>query len=445
MAHLLPAQRIAAARAVALDRMPYFSSGVLDLVPRAAPGLGSLAVTRHGILLFDPEVLAQWTPAEGGSVYLHEYLHIFLRHAERFERLVRAGVLTTSAKDRQLWNECCDGEINDDLEEAGLPLPSIKLASGVVLEPTLPRTRGWPSHGLAEEYLKIELDKRPPPQPGGGGGGAGDEGDEGDEGGGEGDDLTPPAVGAGHCGSGAGNPVPDEPAADDPDARTEEDLGQSRQAGAQSMVEHAKGRGCVPQSLLRQAAEMLAPARVRWQTLLGRCVRAAVSHRSGQGDYTRQRPSRRQAAFMGWAGEEPRLLATCRPQVEVAVVMDTSGSIDDEAANRILSEVQGVLSALGGAHVTFLSADAAVAGRVRTRSLRTIREHVRGGGGTDFRPALEELATRTRPRPSVVVYATDGYGPAPDEPPPGMDVIWLLTPGGQQPCAWGRVVEMVDA
>lgn len=431
MTHLLPAQRIATARAVALDRMPYFSSGVLDLVPREAPGLGSLAVTDRGILLFDPEVLGQWTPAEGGAVYLHEYLHIFLKHSERFERLVRSGVLTTSAQDRQLWNECCDAEINDDLQEAGLSLPSITIPSGEELKPILPELRGWPKHGLAEEYLKIELDKRPPPEAGGG---SGDEEED--------DGATPPAVGAGHCGSGAGNPVPDEPPADDPDARSADDLDQSRRAGAQSMVEHAKSRGSVPRGLLRQAADMLAPARVAWQTLLGRRVRSAVAHRAGQGDYTRLRPSRRQAAFMDWPGEEPRLLATCRPQVEVAVVMDTSGSIDDEQAALILSEVQGVLSALGGARVTFLSADAAVSGRVRTHSLRTIKEHVRGGGGTDFRPALAELATETRPRPSVVVYATDGYGPAPEEPPRGMDVIWLLTPDGRPPCDWGQVVEM---
>ena len=37
-----------------------------------------------------------------------------------------------------------------------------------------------------------------------------------------------------------------------------------------------------------------------------------------------------------------------------------------------------------------------------------------------------------------MVYFTDGFGPAPAEPPP-VPVVWCLVPCGQPPAPWGRV------
>src|SRR5262249_11122327 len=62
---------------------------------------------------------------------------------------------------------------------------------------------------------------------------------------------------------------------------------------------------------------------------------------------------------------------------------------------------------------------------------------VRGRGGTDFRPVLDPEFHR-RHRPDVIVYFTDGRGPAPPAPP-GWPVLWCLAAGGRRPDNYGLV------
>ena len=43
--------------------------------------------------------------------------------------------------------------------------------------------------------------------------------------------------------------------------------------------------------------------------------------------------------------------------------------------------------------------------------------------------------------PSCFIYITDGFGPAPDNPPP-YPVLWLLTGDGEKPAPWGRELRL---
>ena len=108
-----------------------------------------------------------------------------------------------------------------------------------------------------------------------------------------------------------------------------------------------------------------------------------------------------------------------------------------------LREVGGVLRATG-ASVTFIAVDAAVHAHQVVRSIDEIADLLKGGGGTDFRPAFDRLRESRNP-PDVVVFATDGCGPAPKEEPAWCATIWLLV--GQQvqsPCAWGEQIMVRD-
>ena len=48
--------------------------------------------------------------------------------------------------------------------------------------------------------------------------------------------------------------------------------------------------------------------------------------------------------------------------------------------------------------------------------------------------------------PRLAVYLTDGFGRFPPEPPPGIEVLWVVTPGGLETgrFPFGQVVRMVD-
>lgn len=439
MVHLSAGQAMSVARRVVTDRMPYFAGGILSLVPRERVGHGSMSVSSQNILTYDPEVLRSWTPAEGGTVVLHEYLHRFLNHADRLKKLVSLGILTLSADDQELWNRAADCEINDNLEDAKLPFP--KGPNGEVH--LTPKNCGLPDHRTAEEYVVLLKQEREQKRKSGGQGpdpqgppdGDGNQGGQG---------QPQAAAGRGACGSGAGRPVEGEPPTGDPEGRSDVDQQQQRRADAEAIRNYgSKGIGSLPAGLRRYAAEMLTPPKVPWGQKLARATRQAIAYRPGAVDYTRSRPSRRQSAMALLGPDQPVLPSFRAPIVSIAVVADTSGSMGDEQMAKILTEVEGIFRAQAGAQVTFCACDAAVHSLVRVRSVAAIRPHVKGGGGTDFRPAFAAL-DRSKPRPEIVVFATDLYGPAPAQAPKGMRVIWLVTgnPTGQGP--WGETIHIDD-
>jgi predicted metal-dependent peptidase len=192
---------------------------------------------------------------------------------------------------------------------------------------------------------------------------------------------------------------------------------------------------------------MIAPPKIRWQDKLRRAVRGSYAVASGKLDYTRTRLSRRQSALdslaRGLGQRAPILPALCGPRPTVAIGIDTSGSMGRAELERAVSESSGVLRALG-APVTFLACDAEVSEMKRVRTVRELTQSLRGGGGTDFRPifaAVEAL----KPKPSIVIFITDGMGPAPETAPEGIHTIWVLVGAYKQaPCGWGEQIEIDD-
>jgi len=57
-----------------------------------------------------------------------------------------------------------------------------------------------------------------------------------------------------------------------------------------------------------------------------------------------------------------------------------------------------------------------------------------GGGFTDLRPVFE-YARGMHPKPSTVIYLTDGIGPTPAEME--FPTLWVLTAAGEKPTPWG--------
>lgn len=118
----------------------------------------------------------------------------------------------------------------------------------------------------------------------------------------------------------------------------------------------------------------------------------------------------------------------------VVAIIDTSGSI----AAEYLEQIDGELRQLNRSYpVQVIEADCAVH---RVYRYRSSLEHVTGRGGTNFRPALERSLLQPL-RPDLLIYFTDGFGPAPDKRPP-WPLVWCLVPGGEPPAAYGHVVLM---
>jgi predicted metal-dependent peptidase len=132
----------------------------------------------------------------------------------------------------------------------------------------------------------------------------------------------------------------------------------------------------------------------------------------------------------------------------IAVIEDVSGSMQKEQLVTGRIEIITGMNQLGITDFWYLQADAQVSRepkKIRARNLYDMP--ATGRGGTDFRAAIEAVQ-KLRPRPSLVIYVTDGdsYG-VPETPPPGMEFIWLIVPSPYQskPCNWGRHIIMSDS
>jgi predicted metal-dependent peptidase len=126
----------------------------------------------------------------------------------------------------------------------------------------------------------------------------------------------------------------------------------------------------------------------------------------------------------------------------VAVAIDTSGSIGEKQLSAFFAEVGGVLQDVHPRKIYLIWCDAMVH-RVDECSSLDELAHIRaqgapGGGGTSFIPPFEWLADNDV-RPECMIYLTDMYGDFPKEAP-AYPVIWCAITDADAP--WGEVVRI---
>lgn len=422
---LSPKDKLAVARLKARQDSPYFAAALLNLIPKEAPGLGTVGVTDRMVMMYDPAAIDAWPLDELAATLEHEVMHVLRNHHMRAKRL---GVLDDKGKPvdpelSRIWNAAADCELNDDFESSR---PALFQEPRVSL---LPKQFGLTNGLLAETYydeLRKKVQQVKQQLAKGGGDGAR----------------------RGKCGSCAGHPNEGEPqqgaSGDKPGqqpGRSEAEVERVRKQVARDVQDHAaKGRGTVPGDWLRWAEEALTPPKVDWRTKLQRLVRAGMAWRAGQVDLRHDRTSRRQWGI-GVGPGRPVLPALRAPEPIVMIAADTSGSMGESEIHTSLSEIAGIL-AQANAKVTFVSCDAEVNAAAEVRTIDDLKSRFKGGGGTNFVPAFEyAISLPKHKRPSVIVYCTDGDGPAPDVEPIGIKTIWLLTGAhAVEPCSWGEKI-----
>ena len=132
----------------------------------------------------------------------------------------------------------------------------------------------------------------------------------------------------------------------------------------------------------------------------------------------------------------------------LAVIIDTSGSVDSDALAAFWSEVREVAAEIEPERIVVLQVDAAVQdeehyapGELPERIV------VKGRWGTDFRPGFERLAEQGI-RPAVCLYFTDMDCDRYPETEPDFSVVWVdwsTGPGSSmQPPPWGEHIR-IDA
>jgi predicted metal-dependent peptidase len=214
----------------------------------------------------------------------------------------------------------------------------------------------------------------------------------------------------------------------------------TKQAIADLMQQAALEAGGMPVELLRACrmagTETLGnvsvlvgdrPGCLDWRQLLRR-----YTGRILQPGPTFTRPPRRFPDLVGvWPGQK-----RVDSRASVVAIIDTSGSITDE----ILEQIDGELYRLSRSHTVQVVECDCVVHRVYRYSGRL--KMVQGRGGTDFHPPLAPAFLRPL-HPDLIIYFSDGIGPAPGKGPK-CPLIWCLTPDGEPPARWGRVIRMAS-
>lgn len=448
--------KLALGRGYVLSRADYIAGTLLEMTPIivSAPSI-TMGITR-GLVLYvngewilkDPEM--QSDEVTGGCLY-HECEHP-LRGMDRLEAL----------PNKSLANIAGDEGINFNLREERWQLPSWVV---------YPESFNHPGNLTLEQYYallekqqdaaKKNLDQfmddcmngqKPPPVDGD----ADSEGKKGKgkskKGGGKDQDHQQPGggsggqgkgwqkkVGAGYCGSGGGN-TDNSQLEQDLDAaygKCEAEVEAVRQSTLDDIEQHMQQFGCgsIPGRFNQILEARIQPPRVDWKRELRKALRYSCTIISGARNYSMRRPS------IGGA-----LAGVCSSglvdnEVRVALIEDTSLSMGTPQLQESRSEGYHVLKKLGLREAWHIQADSVVQ-KVQKIKLRQM-PHVSfaGRGGTNFIPVFEELM-KMRPRPNLAVFFTDGDGPAPPKPPPGIQTVWCIvrTPHARRPAWWGKVV-----
>jgi predicted metal-dependent peptidase len=416
------ARKLAAARTQLVMEKPFLGVLVLHLplVP-ADPAWCRTTATDARAIYYNPAYIETLSLEQTKFALAHEALHCALSHFHRREHRVR-----------RRWDVACDFAVN-----------ALLVADGLVPTPDALHRRAY--EGMAAEeiypYIGPEDGETPQDQH------LYEEGDDGADARGQGarpgpggPAQRPPRAGAarpalpgapGSAGTaragvadtdGRGAPPPRPPASTE-----REQLATQWRLRLAAAAQQAQRAGKLPGALARAIDDLVQP-RLPWRTLLARYLTSAA-----RTDYSFARPGRREGAAI-----LPGLRAA---HIELAVVIDTSGSITGEELQEFLSEVSAITSTIN-ARVTLHACDAELApeGPWVYEPWEELRlpASLTGGGGTRFAPALEWAETLER-RPDALLYFTDAEGEFPERAPP-FPVLWLVKGPGTVP--WGERVQL---
>ena len=371
-----------------LVRHPFFGSLLLDLTEvvetKQLPSGKNLDVcaTDGKHIWINPDTFSKYTIDERIGLICHEIDHVIFQHLARAKSYLQLGVGPDLEKfSLKKFNHAADYIINAHLTGQGFKLPLGSLQNSQVTANDI----------VDEVYLKLPEDE--------------DEKDDGIDQHEEPDEVCEPA---------------------------EKPMVQAALRKAQEMAKmQGKGAG----GLERYIDEFCTP-KISWQEHLRKALLANVR---GRDVYTWQRPNRRKLAMA------PHVYMPGRAGLvgpEIAVEIDTSGSIGADELKTFLGELSGIMEEVRPRKIHAMYVDDELHGDVieleEPHELTELSHKAGGGGGTDMTTVFKVIEERQLPVESVVVF-TDGFTPWGEDA--GIPTVWAITsPGVTAP--WGTTVHV---
>ncbi|MDH3980661.1 MAG: VWA-like domain-containing protein [Gammaproteobacteria bacterium] len=398
--------KLSAARTrLILDR-PFLGALVLRMPMKAAdPKWCQTIGTDARAFYYNPAYVDSLSLEQTQFALAHEALHCALSHFARREH-----------RDHARWDVACDLAINPILIKEGMTAVPGALYNigyeGMMAEEIYPLVKENSEQQPHDQHL-YGKESQASQQPDESASGRPDESDS------DGADSAGGRDGEGEQAS-AGAPEPLG------EAEKEQLSIQWRQrlAGA---AQQAMQAGKLGGSLRRLVDHLLQP-QLPWRMMLARYMSAAC-----RDDYSYMRPSRREGEAIF-----PSLRSS---QIDIVVVLDTSGSIRSEEMREFVSEIDAIKGQVR-ARITLLACDATLSPEgpwvFEPWEEFELPGNIRGGGGTRFTPPFAWL-DEAGSNPDLLVYFTDAEGEFPKQEP-RFPVIWLVK--GRATVPWGQRIQL---
>jgi len=419
--------KLAAARTRLILDKPFLGALVLRLpMKQAAASWCKTTATDAKTFYYNHDYIDALSLDQAQFILAHEALHCALSHFARRQHRIK-----------HRWDLACDLAINPILVNEGMKATPDTLYDpqydGMTAEEIYPTIDDLDDRETEDQHVYEEDDQESQEnnEPSEGDGDQGDQpdqdqrqddkGDGGDEGGTDQDNSSEgneSEFDENHGGASQPPPLTDG---------EKESLSvqwQQRLAGA---AQTALQSGKMGDALARLVDHLLQP-QLPWRMLLARYMTAIA-----RDDYSFQRPSRREGSAI-----LPSLRSS---QIDVTIVLDTSGSISDGEIEEFISEVDAIKGQMR-ARITLIACDDHVSESApwtfEPWDTFEVPEDMMGGGGTDFRPAFEFVQHQGK-QPDLLIYFTDAEGEFPEHEP-AHPVIWLVK--GKQKTPWGQRVQL---
>lgn len=370
-----------------LVQQPFFASLLLDLMEiKETTTLPSgnnmkMAGTDGKNLWINPETFGALKIQERIGVLAHEIMHVILQHPQRLGMWHNLGIGPDMKPfSEKRFNHACDYIINAYLTGNGFKLPLGTLQNSQVTGDDV----------VDEVYLNLPDDE--------------DDKDDGHD-----DHVPPPDPGS----------LPTKPAV---------------QAAVAKAAEMSKMQGKGVGAMQRLIDDICQP-QIAWQEYLRKAITTVTR---GNDAYTWSKPNRRKLAFaphIYWPGR-------CGHKgPEIAVEIDTSGSIGNDELSTFMGELSGILTDMQPEKVHVMYVDDDIHGDVLeiedVNEIAELQQKAGGGGGTDMTTVFRVLEERQIPAETVIIF-TDGYTPFGEDT--GIPTIWCMTTETKAP--WGTTVHV---
>ena len=188
-------------------------------------------------------------------------------------------------------------------------------------------------------------------------------------------------------------------------------------------------QGELPKGLERFVAAAQ-PSQVAWRELLYRYV---TTH--ARSDY-RLSPPNKKHLYRGVA-----LPSVYGEELQIAVAIDTSASVDDTLLRLFLSELSEIMQLFPAYTIELIECDAQIQHTQTLYPTEPLEPLMHGGGGTDFRPVFTYIESAGMGW-KFLIYFTDGQGSFPDYTPE-IDTLWVMPEAVEVPFGERIVIEKV--